>query len=144
MTKPPEFRLLEIASLSVHEEIDPVQVERLAREIERQGVVREPIWVAEGSHVILNGHHRFTALKKIGAVRVPAWVVSYDDPRVELDRWSPGPVLTKAEVIERARSARPFPPKTTKHSLPSEVPPHPTPLSELLPEGRRRAPRGAQ
>jgi hypothetical protein len=133
MSRHPEFRLIPIDSLQIHEEIDPEKVDELVREIRASGVVVEPIWVAEDSHVILNGHHRFSALRQIGAVKVPAWVVAYDDPRVELDRWSPGPPLSKAEVVARARAAQPFPPKTTKHTISAPLPSHPTPLSDLLP-----------
>ena len=138
MTRAPEFHLLPIRSLAVHEEIDPAKVDELVEEIRRTKVVREPIWVAADHHVILNGHHRFTALQRLGAVRVPAWVVAYDDPRVRLDRWGPGPPLSKEEVLARAKSERPFPPKTTKHSMPDGLPARPTPLETLLPRHRPR------
>jgi hypothetical protein len=140
MTKRPVFRLLDISGLSIHEEIDPARVDELVEEIRSTGVVLEPIWVAEDHHVILNGHHRFTALRKLGAVRVPAWVVPYDDPRVRLERWKPGPALTKEEVIARAKASRPFPPKTTRHSLPDGVPSRPTLLIDLLPSRPPKAP----
>jgi hypothetical protein len=111
--------------------VDPEKVEELTLEIARSGKVEDPIWVERGTGVILNGHHRFEALLRLGARRVPAWVIDYDDPAVHLDRWNPGPTLSKAEVRARAREGRPFPPKTTRHSLEFELPPHPTPLSEL-------------
>jgi hypothetical protein len=63
----------------------------------------------------LNGHHRFAALRAIGAQRIPAWVFDYDSEAVVLERWDDGPPLTKSEVVARARSGRPYPPKTTKH-----------------------------
>ncbi|HEV2316208.1 MAG TPA: ParB N-terminal domain-containing protein [Thermoplasmata archaeon] len=138
----PEFELVPIGSLHIHERVDPDKVEELRREIERTGTVEDPIWVERGSGVILNGHHRFEALQKLGATRVPAWIIDYDDPAVHLDRWNPGPDLTKSEVRDRAREGRPFPPKTTRHTLEFELPAHPTPLSELTnhagPDGGRR------
>lgn len=128
--------LVPIDSLRPHEEIDPADVEWLAGELAQTGVFREPIWVGEEENVILNGHHRFAALQRLGASRVPAWVFPYLDDSVSLGRWSPGPPITKQEVLERAKAGRLFPLKTTRHRLSFELPPHPTPTSELFDTGR--------
>lgn len=128
----PAFLLLPIDQLKAHEEVDPHKVERIAREIRSSGLVEEPVWVARGEGVILNGHHRVAALASLGARRVPAWVLNYSDPAVHLDRWGPGPPISKEEVLRRARQGPLFPPKTSRHSLAVELPRRPTPLSELL------------
>ncbi|HEV2429179.1 MAG TPA: ParB N-terminal domain-containing protein [Thermoplasmata archaeon] len=151
MSPAPTFELLRASDLRIHEEIDPSAVASLAERIRAEGVVREPIWVARGSGVILNGHHRFAALQRLGAERIPAWVVDYTSTEVVLDRWNEGPPIAKSEVVDRARSGRPFPPKTTRHTILFALPPHPTALAELLdgaPPGgearsRARAPREA-
>ncbi len=129
----PEFRLLPIGELSIHEEVDEAKVLELVHEIRRSGIVEDPIWVAKGTHVILNGHHRFRALQALGAVLVPAWVFDYEGPHVTLDRWQPGPAIAKHEVIRRAKEGRPFPPKTTRHRLGIALPHRPTPLGSILP-----------
>lgn len=126
-----EFELIPIGRLLIHEEVDEDDVRRLVQDVRTAGVVTDPLWVARGTFVILNGHHRFAALRALGATLAPAWVVDYDDPRIELTRWYEGPSLTKAEVIERARSHRPFSPKTTKHLVRLHLPSHPTTLAEL-------------
>jgi len=130
--KPFEFEMLRIDELRSHEEIDPETVPALAEEIRRSGVFYNPIWVARGSLVILNGHHRVAALRRLGAVRVPAWVFDYRGPTLLLHRWAPGPPISKGEVERRGREGRLFPPKTTKHVLTVELPEKLTPLSELL------------
>jgi hypothetical protein len=142
MSDAPTFELIPIGRLRIHEEIRPELVERLVEEIRREGVVREPVWVARGTDVVLNGHHRFAALRALGAARVPAWVIDYDSDAVELGRWQPGPVLSKSEVVARAQSGRPYPPKTTRHTLRPVVPERPTPLAALgvRPAGSPRAP----
>jgi hypothetical protein len=127
----PEFRLLPLDALKIHEEVVDAEVAHLAQALRTAGVVTEPIWVARGSLVILNGHHRFQALRSLHARFAPAWVLEYEDPEVELDRWGPGPVLTKPEVIERAVSGHPYPPKTTRHRIRHPLPHHPTTLDEL-------------
>ncbi len=133
--RPPEFALLPRAELLEHEEVDALAVRALTERIEADGVVRDPIWVARESLVILNGHHRFHALTLLGAHRVPAWLFDYGDPGVVLERWSPGPLLTKEDVVARARSGVPFPPKTTRHVLRYELPERSTTLAELRAPG---------
>ncbi|MFY9717744.1 MAG: ParB N-terminal domain-containing protein [Thermoplasmata archaeon] len=144
MTKPAvRFALVPIAELRAHEEIEESDLPGLTEEMRALGQLVYPIWVAEGSHVILNGHHRVAALRRLGAVRAPAWLLDYHDPAVHVDRWSPGPPISKAEVERRARHGLLFPPKTTKHIIDIELGERPTPLSELMedptsPESQRR------
>jgi hypothetical protein len=145
VTKPTvRFALVPIAELREHEEIEESDLPRLIEEIRALGQLEYPIWVAEGSHVILNGHHRVAALRRLGAVRAPAWLLDYHSPAVHVDRWSPGPPISKAEVERRAQDGLLFPPKTTKHIIDIDLRERPTPLSELMdappsPPSHRRA-----
>jgi L-serine kinase (ADP) len=143
MTSAPRFALVPLARLKSHERIEPHQVDALVDELRESGVFVDPIWLARGSDVILNGHHRVAALRRLGAVRVPAWVFDYDDDRIALDRWTAGPPLTKEEVVRRAHAGKLYPPKTTRHRLALALRPHPTPLALLFdgPRGQSRAPR---
>lgn len=141
MSAAPEFALVPLARLRGHERIDPAKVDELAHELRTRGIFADPIWVTRDSDVILNGHHRVAALRRLGAIRVPAWIVTYDDPTVRLDRWTPGPPITKEEVVRRARSGDLFPPKTTRHRLTPELPARPTPVSELMPARAAAHPR---
>jgi hypothetical protein len=131
MSHPPAFELVDASRLKIHEEIDPAHVARLVEALRKDGYVAEPIWVARDSHVVLNGHHRLAALRELGAVRVPAWVFDYESDDVELARWYDGPELRKPDVVARAASGRPFPPKTTKHTVRIHLPEHRTPLAAL-------------
>ncbi len=133
------FELVPVRRLLAHERIDPAKVDELVAEFVSSGVFSDPIWVARGSLVILNGHHRVAAMQRLGGERIPAWVVDYDDPGITLDRWSPGPPIAKAEVVRRARAGELFPPKTTRHRFAVEPPAHPTPMRELLPRARPHA-----
>ena len=132
MTQHVEFAFVAMGHLHEHEETEPVRVHEVRSDIERRGVVDEPILVARGSHVVLNGHHRFAALRELGARWVPVYLVDYDNGSVVLDRWSPGPPISKADVVRLAGEGRLFPPKTTRHRLLFELPHRPTPLPELL------------
>ncbi len=139
MTATAEFRLVPLEKLRAHEQYDEAGVLDLVTEIRAKGVFADPIWVARGSYAILNGHHRVEALKRLGAHRVPAWVLDYESDLVSLEPWSPGPPIAKAEVVARAKSGRLFPPKSTRHRLSTELPARPMPLTDLLEPARRPA-----
>ncbi|MCI4365584.1 MAG: ParB N-terminal domain-containing protein, partial [Thermoplasmata archaeon] len=119
------FRLVPLRDLKEHEEVDPKKVEALVAEIRAGQTVDDPIWVAVGSGVILNGHHRVAALRRLGAARAPAWLIDYHSPTVRLERWTEGPPIPKTEVEQRAARGDLFPPQTTRHIL-VEPPPRRT------------------
>ncbi len=133
MTGPAEYALLPLADLKAHERIEEANVLDLVALLRRTQVVSDPIWVSRESLVILNGHHRVEALRRVGAEKVPAWVLDYESELVHLERWHPGPPIAKREVIRRATEGRLFPPKTTRHRLLLDLPARPTRLAELLP-----------
>jgi L-serine kinase (ADP) len=137
MTPAPEYELVPIERLRSHEEFDEDNVAELMEEIRRQGVFADPIWVARGSYVILNGHHRVEALRRLGASRVPAWVLDYETDLVSLEPWRPGLPITKAEVVHRGLTGDLFPPKTTRHRIRGELPPRSEPLAVLLERPKR-------
>jgi L-serine kinase (ADP) len=143
VTKPSaRFELVPIAELRAHEEIEEEDLPKLVEEIRSRGELQYPIWVAAGTHVILNGHHRVAALRRLGAARAPAWVIDYHSSGVHVDRWSPGPPISKEEIERRALEGRLFPPKTTKHQIDLDLGERSTPLAELLdgpPAPQRRA-----
>lgn len=128
----PEFALVPLERLRGHEEFESEKVDALVAELRRTGKFVEPIWVARDSLVILNGHHRVEALRRLGARRAAAWIFDYDADTVTLDRWGPGPPIAKAEVLERARKGTLFPPKTTRHRIRIDLPRKAVPLAELL------------
>ena len=113
----PRIELVPIELLRSHESLDPKLLAEVREGIAREGALLEPILVEKSHYVILNGHHRYAALRELGCRRVPAYVVDYFDARVELTLW-PGAVVravTKEEVIERGLRGGLFPPKTTRH-----------------------------
>jgi ParB-like chromosome segregation protein Spo0J len=68
--------------------------------------------------VILDGHHRYAALVRLGARRIPVAFVDYKDPKIRIESWRAQETPpTKAEVVARAVAHHLFPPKTTRHPL---------------------------
>lgn len=87
----PELRIVPAEALLLHEECDAGRVDRLARRLEADGILRNPPIVAalDGrSYVVLDGANRVTALQRIGAPHQLVQVVDYDDASVALEVWS--------------------------------------------------------
>ena len=89
--------LLEIEKLHDHEQIKPDRLEEMINELKKDGEVKYPIIVDKYSNVVLDGHHRFYALKNLGCRFAPAFVIDYYDPHIKIERWYPL-VKTKREV----------------------------------------------
>jgi ParB-like chromosome segregation protein Spo0J len=125
--------LLDPDELHLHEEIDETSLERLVAAMEKSQVFYPPLLVDERSRVVLDGHHRFEASKRLGCKKIPCYCVDYlGDENVILDVWRLDMKLTKQDVIETGLGPGKFPSKTTRHiyDLPDSV--EPVPMSELF------------
>jgi len=132
--QPPRLVVLEIARLRCHEKVQPDLLARTIDRIRRDGKLRKPILVADRDFVILDGHHRYEALRAIGCSRIPAYVVDYFSDIVEVSTW-PGAVVrevTKEEVIRRGLAGPPFPPKTSRHTVRAALQDSPMDLKALM------------
>ena len=108
-----EVRLVPIADLKPHEYIHAEHFYHLRRHLLLHGM-RTPIIADRTTGIILDGHHRFTALKSLGARRVPVCHVDYDDERIVVRGWG-DLLVTKEQVRGMAKSGALFPCKTTRH-----------------------------
>ena len=126
--------VLDIRVLRPHEQTRPELLAGLLAEIERDGVLKVPVLVEREHHVILDGHHRWEALRRLGCRRIPAYVVDYFSEEISLTTW-PGAIVatvTKEEVVDHGLRGDLFPPKTTRHILKEKVPESPVPLKDLM------------
>jgi len=83
------FRItaVEVDALKPHEEvIDPV-AKVLAEEMRVQGEVKDPLMVDREELVILDGMHRYQALKLLGCKFAPCCLFDYDDPKIRVGSW---------------------------------------------------------
>jgi ParB-like chromosome segregation protein Spo0J len=128
------FELLDVGILHIHEKIQPDLLERTMEEIKADGYVKRPILVADEHFVILDGHHRYAALRALGCRRIPAYVIDYFTDVVDLRTWPNAIVkeVLKEEVIRRGLADDPFPPKTTRHVLNIKLPDVFTDLEDLM------------
>lgn len=111
--------LVDIDKLKIHEAVDKKKVEGLERQIKKDGFLKNPVVADKKTLVVLDGHHRLAALKKMGAKKIPVFLVDYksNKVRVYLRRKKLMIKIIKEKVIEMGLSNRVFPFKTTRHLL---------------------------
>ena len=130
----PRFELVDVNLLKSHEEVRNELLTSLIAEIKKDGFLRKPVLVENKDYVILDGHHRFEALKKIGCRRIPVYLVDYYDEAIYLTTWPEAKHtnVTKDDVLDTARSGKLYPPKTTRHIVRIELKEVRVSLEELM------------
>ena len=78
---------IQTEELKPHEEVIEEAVRKLTDDIRRDGVVRDPLIVDEASRVILDGMHRFSALKRLGCRFAPCCILDYMSPQISVGSW---------------------------------------------------------
>ena len=112
-----EVIFINIDELKEHEEIRPEYLEALKNEILSDGILKMPIAVDKKTYIILDGHHRLHALRRIGCKKIPVILFDYLSPQIKVLPQREGEQVTKAMVIQTALSGRRMPPKTSKHMI---------------------------
>jgi hypothetical protein len=112
-----EISLIDLDELKEHEQIRPEYLEELKNEILLDGILKMPIAVDKRTYIILDGHHRLHALRRIGCKRIPCILFDYQSPEIEVLPQRGGETVTKELVIETALTGRRMPPKTSKHMV---------------------------
>lgn len=97
-----DIAIVDIDSLHLHEDVVQELVRYLMLSIKTDGYVRHPIIVDRKSLIVLDGVHRVVALKKLGIQRVPACLVDYSSPTIQVLNWYR--TMTGASDIESALS----------------------------------------
>ena len=72
------------------------------------------IIVCDETMIIIDGHHRYHALKKFGLKKIPVTFVKYNSPEIKAyydDR------ILKSDIINNVKRGRIFPAKSSKHVI---------------------------
>ena len=128
-----ELSFVDIDALKGHEEVIPDNLIKRKEKLLSKGFYK-PIIVDRSSMVILDGHHKWTAAGRLGLARVPVIMVDYlANEGVLVDVWPDcgRDSISKTEVLDMGMSEDVFPPKTSRHTLPFEIPSIGIPLDDL-------------
>jgi hypothetical protein len=115
--------LLPISSLKPHEKGSPLYLELLKQEILRDGLLKYPIIADEKTHVILDGMHRWLALKSLGYTLIPVILVNaLQNPNIRvgtrrIHRYicNHDGEITVEKVLSAGISERLMKPRSTRH-----------------------------
>lgn len=112
--------LVNINLLKMHERTNPKRLSKIFDELKSLGYLKNPIIIDKKTYVILDGHHRFSALRKLGIRKIPCFLVDYQSRqiRVFLRRKTTLTKLLKEVVINKGLTQKLLPYKTTRHFLP--------------------------
>ncbi|MDP6627942.1 MAG: ParB N-terminal domain-containing protein [Methanopyri archaeon] len=85
----PNLRIIPLSQTHIHELTLDKPARRIADLIAHSGLQRNPIIAAEvdGEYIVIDGMHRFAALKRLNCNGIVACIVDYFDDSIELKGW---------------------------------------------------------
>lgn len=107
-----------LEKLKPHEEFTEGRLAAVMRDLKKGGVLWFPILVDEKDFIILDGHHRTEAFKRMGMKTILCRLVDYDDPKIKVYPRRKEIPITKDIVRAKALAGEVFPHKTTRHVYP--------------------------
>ena len=72
------------------------------------------ILICSESNMIIDGHHRYTALKELGHSKIPVTLINYFSDKIITDKEDS---FSKKEIILNSRRKNLYDPKSTKHLI---------------------------
>lgn len=92
--------------------IDKKEVLKSSLKYKDEYIIISTILICSQSNMIIDGHHRYTALKELGYDKVPVTIVNYFSDKIITDE---NDTFSKKEIIYRSKTGDLFEPKSTKH-----------------------------
>ncbi len=126
-----EVKKIPLGKLKPHERFTEGRLRSLMKSLKRTGVLWFPILVEKDDYIILDGHHRTEAFKRMGMKDILARLVDYDSPEIEVYPRRKDIPITKGIVRAKARAGEVFPHKTTRHVYPQQTKHYDVPLEEF-------------
>jgi hypothetical protein len=121
-----KMEVVPIDKLKPHEKGSALYLKLIRKELLKDGMLRYPIIADEKTMVILDGTHRWLALKSLGCTLIPAILVNArQDSRIRIGtrrihryQYDSNPKITADNVISAALEGRLMEPKSTRHFFP--------------------------
>ena len=90
--------LVDLASLQTYEQTEPHKVAEIVVSLRRTQILVNPIVVDPYLNLLIDGHHRVEAFRRLGLKRIPAYMVDYLSPAVDVRGWSRATTAPAPEV----------------------------------------------
>jgi len=121
--------LVPIDIIKPHEGFYNNLVSEVLEQIISWGYLKYPIIVDSRTMIVLDGHHRLEALKRLGLKYIPVFFIDYAESYVDLYPIRKEIPVSKIDVVKKVYVENSiYPPKTTRHFyigisiLPSYIP----------------------
>lgn len=113
------INLIKISKLKCHEMVCLKRLKEVRDDLLIKGYIKNPVVVDRKNNIILDGHHRVAALKQLGANKIPAYLVDYQDKNIGVTLRRKEFVFKdiKQAVVDYCLSGKIFPSKTTRHLI---------------------------
>jgi len=77
-------------------------------------IIISTILICSKSNMIIDGHHRYTALKELGYKKIPVTLINYFSDKIITGK---NETLLKKNIISNSQNNNLYDPKTTKHLI---------------------------
>ena len=111
-----EVTEIDINLLSPHEKViaDKKEILKANLKYKDDSVIISSIIICSESKMIIDGHHRYFALKELGLEKIPVTMINYFSDKIITDSKNS---YSKYDIIENAKNGNPYEPKSTKHLI---------------------------
>lgn len=100
--------LIPINEVRLHEECDSSLLSKIIESIKGEGIIKDPIAIEDRDFIIIDGTHRYLALKELGCKIIPSVLYNYRSNKLRIACWyrcinrAPSmEILPNAEPVDR-------------------------------------------
>ena len=115
-----EVTEIDINLLSPHEKViaDKKEILKANLKYKDDSVIISSIIICSESKMIIDGHHRYFALKELGLEKIPVTMINYFSDKIITDK---NDSLMKHDIIENALSGKLYESKSSTHLIYREL-----------------------